>query len=95
MKAKNSKRTVKCNPDIVFREEGKEALLFDPGTGKIKVLNSTGKIVWKLINGKRTKKDLEDALIKKFSDATKKQISDDLNEFLGDLEKLGYIGKEI
>lgn len=94
---RNKTRTgnLRCNPEIVFREEGKEALLFNPGSGSIKVLNQTGKVIWKLINGKRTQRQIEDKLVDKFSDVKRKQISEDLANFLNSLEKFGYIGKEI
>ncbi len=89
------KMTLRCNPDIVFREEGKEALLFDPSTGSIKVLNYVGKMIWKLLNGKNTKEDIQQKIEKKFKDAGSKTISKDLTNFLKSLEGYGYLGKEL
>jgi hypothetical protein len=89
------KKRLFANLDIVFREEGKEALLFDPSTGSIKVLNNVGKMVWKFLDGKSNFNDIKNKLIKKFDDTDSKTIGKDLNSFLCDLEDYGYIGKKI
>lgn len=83
------------NPDIVFREEGKEALLFDPNSGSIKVLNHVGKMVWKFLGGKNTKDDIKKKLERKFKDENPNRIAEDLNKFLKTLEGHGYLGKKI
>lgn len=100
MKKKKSRNTKKkellfSNPDIVFREEGKEALLFDPNTGSIKILNPVGTIIWKLINGKNTKDNIKRKLADKFKDEDPARIGKDLNKFLKSLEGYGYLGKKI
>jgi hypothetical protein len=83
------------NPDIVMREEGKEALIFDPSTGSIKVMNYVGKLVWKLVNGKNSMEEIEKHLIKKFKDTKPQIIRNDLDKFLKNLQKLGYLGTKI
>jgi hypothetical protein len=83
------------NPDLVFRSEGKEALVFDPGTGSIKVLNYVGKMVWKLLDGKNTASDIRKKLEKKFKDTKPPTIKKDLGLFLKSLEDLGYLGKKV
>jgi hypothetical protein len=43
-----------ANPNMVFREEEEDAaLLFDPETGVLHILNATAVAVWKLLDGKR------------------------------------------
>ena len=43
-----------ANPSMVFREEEDDAaLLFDPDTGTLHILNATAIAVWKLLDGKR------------------------------------------
>ena len=88
-KPKRSNKVLKANPDIVFREEGKEALLFDPDTGSIKVLNYVGKMIWKLLDGKNSKEDIQKKIEKKFSDVSSKQVGKDLDNFLKALEGYG------
>ncbi|MCU0610536.1 MAG: PqqD family peptide modification chaperone [Candidatus Eisenbacteria bacterium] len=42
------------NPDVVLREEDTDgALLFNPDTNQIRVLNATGLFVWKFMDGTR------------------------------------------
>ena len=37
-----------CNPDVVLREEDESgALLFNPDTNQVKVVNATGLFIWK------------------------------------------------
>ncbi len=81
----------KAHSRIVFREEGEEALLFDPDTGKVKVLNETGKFIWNNLDGKTS----TDSLVKKIQDnfdiADEKQIKEDLEKFLNDLKKENFL----
>lgn len=86
------KDNLKVNSRIVFREECGEALLFDPESGNVKVLNETGKFIWKNLNGNNNK----DSLVKKIMEAfdssdDEKKIKEDLEAFLEDLAKLKFI----
>lgn len=51
-----------ANPNMVFREEGDAALLFDPDTGAVWILNFTAVAVWKLLDGKRDLRQVMAAL---------------------------------
>ena len=43
------------NPCMVLREESDDcALLFDPDSGRVHLLNPTGVAVWKRLDGRRT-----------------------------------------
>ena len=100
MKKKSLKKKPKsdalyANPELVLREEGKDALLFDPDTGAIKVLNYVGKMIYKLLDGSNSKVNIKNKIIKKFKDADPKQIESDLDRFLKTLEDYGYIGKKV
>ena len=42
------------NPDVVLREEDPDgALLFNPDTNQIRILNATGLFIWKHCDGKK------------------------------------------
>lgn len=56
------------SPNLVLREEGDCALLYDPETGAVRVLNATAVAVWKLLDGRRTLAEVVDALRESFSD---------------------------
>jgi hypothetical protein len=55
------------NPNLVLREEGDEgALLYDPDTGAVRVLNVTAVAIWKLLEAERTVPEVILALREQF-----------------------------
>lgn len=83
-------KVYKQNKDIIYRQEGGEAILFNPENSDIIVLNSTGCFIWPLCNGKNTKKDIAIKMTEEF-DVTKEKASKDLEKFLSELEKRSFI----
>jgi hypothetical protein len=73
------------NPDIVCRVEGEEALLFDPETEKVKVLNVTGLMLWNLCDGSHSQHDLVQALVTKYPDVGVDTLTADVKRFLSDM----------
>ena len=47
-------------------EEDDGALLYDPATGAVAILNMTAEAVWSLLDGRRTVADVTDALARRF-----------------------------
>ena len=80
-------KKIKANTDIVYREEEGEALLFNPDSGAIKVLNSTGNIIWKLCDGSRDKDQIVEELVKAFPEIKRENLEKDLAEFLKQVEE--------
>jgi len=85
-----SKWAYRRKKNIIFRKEGGEAILFNPDTSGIVVINSTGCFIWPLINGKRGKHDVLEKIVKEF-DVGLKAAEKDLDKFIADLEKQGFI----
>jgi len=57
------------NPNMVLREEDDEcAILFDPTSGSVRILNLTAVTIWKLLDGQRTLSEVMDALRERFED---------------------------
>jgi hypothetical protein len=55
------------NPVMVLREEGDDcALLFDPDSGRVHVLNPTAVAVWKRFNGRGSLRDITATLTDEF-----------------------------
>jgi SynChlorMet cassette protein ScmD len=84
-----------ANPNLVLREEMDDwAILFDPDSGDAHALNPVSLMVYKLMDGghciaaiiEQVKKDCQDV-----PDTVEK----DIREFVDDLQKRGYIGKEV
>ncbi len=76
-------------PNIISRQD-EERLLCNTENGDIKVLNSTGALMWDLCDGEHAMGDILDEITKKFK--VKKEVAEtDLKEFLEALEKLNFI----
>lgn len=86
-----SNNNLKINPKIVFREEGEEALLFNPDNGTVKVLNETGKFIWSNLDGKNTEDELIVKMKEAFNITDENKTKDDLNTFLAELKKLKFL----
>ena len=72
--------------NIIFRQEEEEALLFNPDTGMIKVLNPTGVFTWKLCDGKHTRDDIISEILGNFEGEPREKIEQDVDKFLDELK---------
>ena len=75
-----------ADPNLVLREEEDDAaLLFDPETGGVRVLNFTAAAVWKLLDGKRDLDQIMTDLQQEFDEvdaAARGQVIEVLDHFL-------------
>lgn len=82
------------NPDVVLREEDESgALLFNPDTNQVKVVNSTGFFVWQQFESEECPKTIVDAIMNAFEGAPEEQVTEDLQEFINELLHTGFIGE--
>lgn len=84
----------KVNSKIVFREEGDDALLFNPDTGQVKVLNEAGKITWSNLTGKNNQDFLVRKIMEAFDILDEQKVKEDLEKFILELEKLNFLEKD-
>lgn len=83
-----------ANPDVSCREEGPDgALLFNPDTDAVLVINPTGLVIWQALEQARTKDDIITNLMERCEDVPSDQAATDVNEFIEILESGGFIGK--
>ena len=81
------------NPDVVVKEEDPDgALLFDPETDRIRVLNSTGTFIWQLCDGDNDLESIAAALRESFEDAPGDQVSQQMEEFINEMIESGFVG---
>ena len=80
------------NPNLVLRVEDDDcALLFDPDSGRVQMLNATAVDIWGLLDGKRTLQEVVDCLKERYhgiDDAVEGQII----ALTGRLAELGAVG---
>ena len=83
-----------ANPDVSCREEGTDgAILFNPDTDAILVINPIGLMIWQALEQARTKDDIVANLMESCEDVPPDQVTTDVNEFIETLESGGFAGK--
>jgi len=83
-----------CNPDVVLREEDPDegALLFNPDTNQVKVINTTGLFIWQQCGVARTLDEIIAEVQKGFDEVPLEQITKDIKEFVDGMLASGFIG---
>jgi hypothetical protein len=84
-----------ANPDVSCREEGpgEGALLFNPDTDAILVINPTGLLLWRVLDQPSTQHDLVSHLLDNCDDVPSDQVAADVETFLLALKPGGFIGE--
>jgi hypothetical protein len=82
------------NPDVVLREEDPEegALLFNPDTNQVKVINTTALFIWQQCSEARTLDAIIAEVQKGFDDIPLEQVAKDVQEFVDGMVACGFIG---
>jgi hypothetical protein len=82
------------NPDVVLREDDPEegALLFNPDTNQVKVINTTGLFIWQQCGEVRTMDEIIAEVKKGFEDVPVEQVAQDVQEFIDSMSVTGFIG---
>ena len=81
----------KRDPRIIFKEEGEVGLLFNPDSGTVNILNETGKFIWALLDGEKTKADIVARLDEEFEVAPARSAAGDFDAFVNALGALGFL----
>lgn len=79
------------NPDIVCRNDQKEALLFNPASGNMLCINKTGAFIWELCDGTHAVDDMVKGITEK-QEVDSKRAGEDCSSYLKELEEAGFIG---
>ncbi|MFO7685066.1 MAG: PqqD family peptide modification chaperone [Desulfobacterales bacterium] len=80
------------NPDVVLREEAADgALLFNPDTNQIRVINTTGLFIWKKCDGKKDLPSIVSALKKAFAGVPEKEVDEQVKVFIDDMCAGGFL----
>lgn len=80
------------NPDVVLREEdGDGALLFNPDTNDVKVINNTGLFIWKFCNKQKTVVEIIEGLKGSFEQIPDEEVLNDAKQYISQLVDHGFI----
>lgn len=83
-----------ANPMIVLREEFDDwAILFDPDTGNAHGINPVGVFIWKHLDGRHTGNQILQKL-RESCEAVPQDAEKEVDDFIEDLVKRGYVGYE-
>ncbi|MBD3239375.1 MAG: HPr-rel-A system PqqD family peptide chaperone [Chitinivibrionales bacterium] len=85
-------RKLVANPEIVFQEEVDGALLFNPRNGEIKLVNPTGALLFRLLDGTRSKGELAERLMREYDVESRDEAEADVDAFLCEMERMGLVG---
>jgi hypothetical protein len=81
------------NPDVNLREEDEDgALLFNPDTDRVQLVNNTGLFIWKFCSEKHTIDQIVVALEENFEDIPTNAVAADVEEFINQMVGSGFIG---
>jgi len=82
------------NTDVVLREEDQDgALLFNPDTNRVEVLNSTGLFIWQQCGAAHTLDEILAEVKKAFDEVPENQVAEDVQKFIEGMLASGFIGK--
>lgn len=90
----NSKNPI-ANPIVVLRKEFDDwAVLFNPDTAEAVGVNPVGVAIWELLDGKKSIKDIAAQINHDFTDVPG-SAAQEIESFIEDLMKRGFIGSEL
>jgi len=82
------------NRDVSCRiEEPNGAILFNPETDAVQVINPTGLAIWQVLDYPRKKHEIVEHLVSICEDVPEDQVVKDVEEFLQKLKSDGFIGE--
>ena len=77
-----------ANPVISFKDEGDEgAVLYNPDSDKVVIINAVGVAIWQFIAQPRTADEIVEMLVKSFSAVEADKAHEDLKQFIGGFEE--------
>ncbi|MGD8389068.1 MAG: PqqD family peptide modification chaperone [Desulfobacteraceae bacterium] len=82
------------NPDVIIKEVDEDgALIYNPDTDQVKVLNPTGLFIIHQCDGSHTETTILSRMAESFEQTPEKdKLQTDLSRFLDDMMEAGFIG---
>lgn len=82
-----------ANPELVFRTDGEEGLLFDPETGQIIYLNETAAFIYDLLDGMHSREQIVGLLMQRYDILARETAESDLDALLQEMHEATLIGE--
>jgi hypothetical protein len=82
-----------ANPDVSCREEGPDgALLFNPDTDHVVVINTTGLLIWQALREPRKRKAIVEFIEERCEGVPADEVDQDVRSFVEELVDKGFVG---
>ena len=78
-------------PNIISEVLGEEVVLCDPEADVVHVLNPTARVIWELCDGVHSPAEMAAALQEKFAVAPERDLAEDVEQTLAELEGKGLL----
>ena len=66
-------------------------MLFDPETGRVRILNETGTLIYELLKQKLSRDSIIDSITSEYDDMNRQDLEQDLDEFTAQMEQSGVL----
>ncbi len=81
-----------ASPEIAVDQEDDGALLFNPESGEVQILNTTGAFLFRLLDGSHSREDLVGCVMREYDIGNREAAEKDVDEFLGTLKDKRLVG---
>ena len=80
-----------ANPDVVYRREDDEAIVYHPESGDVKLLNRTSAFVFRLLDGRRRLSEITAMVVREYDGADPQEVRADIDDFIKIMVNQGFI----
>ena len=80
-----------ANPDVVYRREDDEAIVYHPESGDVKLLNRTSAFVFRLLDGRRRLSEITAMVAREYDGADPQEVRADIDDFIKIMVNQGFI----
>jgi len=87
----SEKAKFRRDPKVIFREEDDIGLLFNPDSGRVNILNETGKFIWARLAEGKTASRITEELMDAFDIADGDKAKEEVGSFLSSLGRAGLL----
>ncbi len=82
--------STRITPDLIWRMLDESAVIVSPQEGQVRVLNEAGTVIWQMLADGRSRSEVSNALVERYS-INPAQAEKDMKQFLLELHERGLL----
>lgn len=82
---------LKSRKDLICKKLGDEAMIYDPSSENVQVLNTTSLFIWELMDGKHSISDIETKMRSNFTIPPNVDLVADINQTISEFRERGLL----